>query len=51
MREDVLVAFAVGNLLVGVAGGLRAALKGDAGIVFPKVTLVANSFRNGHAIF
>src|SRR5215211_6707528 len=44
MREDVLVAFAVGNLLIGVAGGLRAALEGDAGIVFPKVLLP------GHAL-
>src|SRR3954452_17018381 len=44
MREDVLVAFAVGNLVIRVAGGLSAALKGNAGIVFPKMLLP------GHAL-
>ena len=47
MREDVLVAFAVGSLLVGVAGSLRAALKGDAGIVFPKVLLPGHALDGG----
>ena len=44
MRKDALVAFAVGDLLVGVARRLRAALQGDAGVVFPQVLLARHAF-------
>src|SRR5262245_17404694 len=43
MREDALVAFAVGDLFLGVACRLRATLQGDTRVVLPQVLLASHT--------
>src|ERR1700742_4182833 len=47
MREDAFIAFAIDDLLIGIAGGLRAALQSDARVIFPKVLLAGHARDRG----
>src|ERR1700684_48764 len=43
MRKHRLIALAIGDFLVRVARGLRAALQGDAGVIFPEMLLARHA--------
>src|SRR5271156_7134462 len=43
MRKHRLIALAIGNFLVGVARGLRAALQSDPGVILPEMLLARHA--------